>query len=101
MNREIKTRPDKYGAQPKSGAKKQDPKEDPKNEKEEKSQETPEDDMSDFRKEDRKTFTLVRIEDDIVEDFREIVRIFKLKSHGPLMNKVLRDYAKLKLNGNS
>lgn len=50
-----------------------------------------------FKKVEKKTFTLVRIEDEIVELYREIADKFNYKSHGPYINEILRIHALEKL----
>jgi len=50
-----------------------------------------------FSKPKKKSYTPVRIEDDIMEDYKEYCRVNQLVSHGVIMNEVLRDFIKNKL----
>lgn len=46
----------------------------------------------DLTKPPKKTYTPLRVEDSIMEAFREYCRVNKLVSHGIVMNEVLRDF---------
>ena len=50
-----------------------------------------------FKKPERKSYTLVRIEDDIMDLYRDIAKKFNYTSHGPYMNEILRLHANEKL----
>lgn len=54
-------------------------------------------DLEGFIKPPKKTYTCLKVEDDIMDDFRDYCRINKLVSHGIVMNKVLRDFIKDKI----
>lgn len=45
-----------------------------------------------FKKKPKKTFTPLRIEDDIMEAFRKYCKANGLVSHGIIMNQVLKDF---------